>query len=268
MLTKVKKRVFEIIELSKTGDKLSHIFDLLIIILICINVITIIAGTFNLPENIKLISKYIEIISIIIFTFEYIARIWTADYLYPRMKPYIARIKYIFSFMAIIDLLAILPFYLPMVISIDLRILRVLRMIRLFRIFKINRYTSALSTIVKVFKNKAPQLISSMLIVSLMMIIASVLMYNFEHEAQPETFSNVFQALWWSIATLTTVGYGDIYPVTAVGKILSAIIAILGIGLVAVPTGIITSGFSELVEGQKDKEKIKHYCPYCGNKID
>jgi len=268
MLTKVKKRVFEIIELSKTGDKLSHIFDLLIIILISINVITVIADTFNLPKNLKLISTCIETISIIIFTLEYVARIWTADCLYPEMKSYTARIKYIFSFMAIIDLLAILPFYLPMVISIDLRILRVLRMIRLFRIFKINRYTSALSTIVKVFKNKAPQLISSMLIVALMMIIASVLMYNFEHEAQPETFSNVFQALWWSIATLTTVGYGDIYPITAIGKFLSAVIAILGIGLVAVPTGIITSGFSELVESQKNEEKIKHYCPYCGNKID
>lgn len=268
MLIKIKKRIFEIIELSKNGDKSSRFFDILIITLISINVITVITDTFNLPENFKLISKCIETVSIIIFTLEYVARIWTADYLYPEMKSYIARIKYVFSFMAIIDLLAILPFYLPMVISVDLRVLRALRIVRLFRIFKINRYTSALNTIAKVFKNKAPQLVSSMLIVVLMMIITSVLMFNFEHEAQPDTFSNVFQALWWSIATLTTVGYGDIYPITAVGKILSAVIALLGIGLVAVPTGIITSGFSELVESQKNEEKTKHYCPYCGNKID
>lgn len=175
--------------------------------------------------------------------------------------------------MAIIDLLAVLPFYIPFLIPIDLRVLRTLRVIRLLRLFKVNRYTSALSTIADVFKKKANQLISSMIVVSLLMVIASVLMYNVENAVRPDKFQNAFSGLWWAVATLTTVGYGDIYPVTAAGKILSAIIALLGIGLVAVPTGIISAGFTEnLQEKQKEKEKEeadeKKFCPYCGKKIE
>lgn len=188
---------------------------------------------------------------------------------YPEMSPLKARLKYIFSFMAIIDLLAILPFYVPFLIPIDLRVLRMLRIIRLLRIFKINRYTTALSTIADVFKRKKHQLLSSMAVVIILMIIAAVLMYNIENEAQPEAFDNAMSALWWAVATLTTVGYGDVYPVTILGKILSAIIAILGIGLVAVPTGILSSGFVESIEEQKQQaeDDEKCYCPYCGKKI-
>ena len=147
-----------------------------------------------------------------------------------------------------------------------------LRIIRLFRVFKINRYTSALTSIVRVFKNKQNELLSSIFVVLLLMIVASVLMYSVENNAQPEVFRNAFDALWWALATLTTVGYGDIYPITVLGRILSAIIAILGIGLVAVPTGIISAGFMENINEDKEckkeseKENIK-YCPYCGKKL-
>lgn len=262
---KIKRRIFEIIEVSENGDKLSKIFDIFIMLLIVMNVIMVIIDTFAIPPIMQTISKNVEIVSVTIFTIEYILRVWTADLYYKDKPAIVARIKYIFSFMAIIDLLAILPFYLPMIISIDLRVLRTLRIIRLFRIFKINRYTTALNTIGRVFRRKASQLVSSMLIVFMLMLIASVIMYNVEHEAQPEQFKNVFQAMWWAVATLTTVGYGDIYPITIIGKVLSAVIAVLGIGLVAVPTGIITSGFSEIVTAEKDKKK---YCPYCGHKVD
>ena len=268
MYKKIKRRTFEIIENSKDGDVLSKIFDIFIIVLIILNTIMVIVDTFNVPKSVQTASKYIEIVSVIIFTIEYILRVWTADLLYKNQKLAVARMRYILSFMAIIDLLAILPFYLPMLISVDLRVLRTLRIIRLFRIFKINRYTTALNSIGQVFKNKASQLISSMAIVFLLMIIASVIMYNVEHEAQPEQFKNVFQSMWWAVATLTTVGYGDIYPVTVLGKVLSTVIAILGIGLVAVPTGIITSGFSELVNNDDKCNDKKQYCPYCGHKID
>jgi voltage-gated potassium channel len=168
--------------------------------------------------------------------------------------------------MALIDLFAILPFYVPFIIKIDLRVLRMLRIIRLFRVFKINRYTTALAIIGRVFKQKKHQLISSILVVFLLMIVASVLMYNVEHDAQPEAFSNAFSALWWAVATFTTVGYGDIYPITVMGKILSAVIAILGIGLVAVPTGIISAGFIENIDYSEEEDE-KQYCPYCGKKI-
>ena len=132
---------------------------------------------------------------------------------------------------------------------------------------KFNRYTSAFGVIAEVFKRKSAQLISSVVVVGLLMIISSVLMYNVEHPVQPDIFKNAFSGLWWSVATFTTVGYGDIYPVTALGKVLSSVIALLGIGLVAVPTGIISAGFIELTEARKNNDK-KEFCPYCGHKLD
>lgn len=265
----VKKRTFEIIESAHNDDIKSKIFDIFIISLIVINLVIVIAETFTLPEQLVNVLDIIEDISIGIFTVEYMLRIWTADLLYPQYSPVKARLRYIFSFMALIDLLAILPAYLPMIIPIDLRVLRILRTIRIFRIFKINRYTNALKTIGQVFKNEASQLISSTLVVGLLMIIASVLMYNIENAAQPEAFSNAIETMWWAVSTLTTVGYGDVYPITAAGRVLSTIIAFLGIGMVAIPTGIITAGFTKITNKEKEAKKDKKdFCPYCGHKID
>ena len=265
---KIKQRVFEIIQDAKPGDTVSKIFDITLIALIILNVGLVIADTFTLPEKVSQIFGYIELVSVIIFTIEYILRLWTADLLFPDKKYIIAILKYAFSFLAIIDFLAIIPFYLPFIIKIDLRVLRMLRIIRLFRIFKINRYTDALTNIFKVFKDKKHELLSSIFVVLLLMIIASVLMFNIENTAQPEVFKNAFDALWWALATLTTVGYGDIYPITTLGKVLSAIIALLGIGLVAVPTGIISAGFIEEISKEKEEQKQIKYCPYCGEKLD
>lgn len=232
-------------------------------------IILIIANTFNIPQWMTKCFNYIEIFSVIIFSVEYICRLFTADLLYPKLSPIKAKLKYVFSFMAIVDLLAILPFYIPLILPIDLRVLRMLRIVRLLRIFKINRYTTALSSIATVFKRKKHQLISSIAVVLILMVISSVLMYNIENEAQPEAFSNALSALWWSVATLTTVGYGDIYPITVGGKILSAVMALLGIGLIAVPSGIISSGFIENIDNERieDDNDEKTYCPYCGKKI-
>ena len=240
---KTKKRLFEIIQASTEHDLASKVFDICLIVLVLINVCLVIADTFNLPEKVKTVSYYIEVVSVIIFTIEYFLRIWTADLLYPNKNWFIAKIKYIFSFLAIIDLLAILPFYLPLLITIDLRVLRMLRIIRLFRVFKINRYTNALSSIVKVFKNKQNELLSSIFVVLLLMIVAPLLMYTVENKAQPEVFRNAFDALWWALATLTTVGYGDIYATSGIGKILTMISSLFGIAIVALPAGIITAGY-------------------------
>ncbi len=265
----MKRKIFAIINSDSENSCLAgKIFDVAIITLIILNVVTIIIDTFQIPEWLSMTMTYIEIVSVVIFTLEYLLRIWVADMVYPELSPMRARVKYIFSFMAVIDLLAILPFYVPFIIPIDLRVLRTLRIIRLLRIFKLNRYTTALSAIGEVFRRKKHQLLSSIAVVLILMIIAAVLMYNIENEAQPDTFSNALSALWWAVATLTTVGYGDVYPVTVLGKILSAIIALLGIGLVAVPTGIISSGFVESMEEQRQQsEDEKCYCPYCGKKI-
>lgn len=250
----IKNKIFKIIQPADDSNIPSKIFDLIIIILILINTVTIIASTFSLPSSITNIFSIIEFISVVIFSIEYILRLWTSDLLYPEQNAFTARIKAFFSPMAIVDLLAILPFYIPFLLPIDLRILRLLRLLRIFRLFKMNRYTSGLSSIGNVLKKKSDQLISSIFVVLLLMIISSVIMYYFENPVQPDTFSNAFSGLWWAIATFTTVGYGDIYPITAAGKIFSAIIALLGIGLVAVPTGIISAGFMENIDIDNDNQ--------------
>ena len=268
--SKLKEKIHEIISSPENPSIASRAFDIFIIVLIVINVLILMVDTFSVPRWLGVTIWIIELVSVIIFSIEYILRIYVADTDYPELPPIKARLRYMRSFMAIIDMLAILPFYIPFLIPIDLRALRMIRLIRLLRIFKINRYTSALSTIGNVFKRKKHQLLSSIAVVMILMVIASVIMYNVENEAQPEAFDNALSALWWAVATLTTVGYGDVYPVTVVGKVLSAIIALLGIGLVAVPTGIISSGFVENLEEEKhrhENEDEKLYCPYCGEKL-
>lgn len=268
-MEKLKRRIYNIIREDDENDFISNVFDGTIITLIIINIIMVIAETFSLPPVVQTIFNIAEVISVIVFTIEYLLRLWTSDYKYNGISPAKARFRYVFSLMALIDLLAILPFYLPFVLPVDLRVLRALRIVRLFRIFKVGRYTNALSSIGDVLRNKKHQLLSSVFVVFLLMLISSVLMYSVENQAQPEAFQNAFSGLWWAVATFTTVGYGDIYPVTVFGKILSAVIALLGIGLVAVPTGIISAGFMEqLSSGNKKCECKKKYCPYCGNKLD
>lgn len=261
----IKSLTLKIINADDENYLPSKIFDILIIIMIAISMISIILSTFDsIPKQITILNKYLEYITIFVFSIEYVLRIWTSDILYNCGKIK-SRIKFICSFMAIIDLLSILPFYLTF-IDLDLRLLRMLRLTRMLRIFKLNRYTTALNTVSNVLKNKKDQLISSMFVVIVLMMISSILMYYCEHDVQPKVFDNAFSGFWWAIATLTTVGYGDIYPITTLGKILSAFLALLGIGLVAVPTGIISAGFSEQIEETNNDEKYK-YCPHCGKKI-
>ena len=152
-----------------------------------------------------------------------------------------------------------------MIIKIDLRFLRTLRLIRILRILKINRYTKSLNLIVCVLKDKKSELAVTGFIMLLLLIFASFVMYNIEGEKQPDAFPNILAAFWWAVATLTTVGYGDIYPITGLGKFISGLIALMGIGLVALPTGIIGSGFMDrLKSDKKDEEKT---CPHCGKNI-
>jgi len=260
----LKKNIFDILDKSEHSGLAERVFDIIMIFLIISNSLAvIIEPSISNPEMLRFF-RIFEIISVSLFTVEYLLRVWTADFLIRDISPWLARLAFIITPMALIDLAAILPFYIPFLIPVDLRVLRMLRIFRLLRIFKANRYTKALSTVLKVLKDKAEQLFSSLFVLLILMIIASVLMYNVENVAQPDSFSSVFNAMWWSVATVTTVGYGDIYPITALGKILSAVIAILGIGVVAVPTGIIASGFTELLHSNKSRS----ICPHCGKKID
>ena len=254
-----KRIVFEVIQPSvdtSGQDRIaSRIFDGVIMSLIVFSVVSVFLCTFKIPDWLFRILMRIEFISIIIFTVEYALRIWTANLLYPQLNPIRARIRYITSPMAIIDLIAILPFLVPVLHTYNLVGVRAFRLVRLLRIFKLNRYSDALAAIGDVFRSKAQQMIASTFFVFIILILASLLIYYAEHDAQPEQFENAFSGLWWAVATLTTVGYGDIYPITPLGRVLGAVIAILGIGMVAVPTSILSAGFMETLEKQTPDQK-------------
>jgi voltage-gated potassium channel len=273
----IKEKIFRIIEKAEKNDKASKFFDSFLIILIILNIISIILESFNsLSITYHNFFKIFEIFSVIIFSIEYLLRLFTSDLKYPNVSKMQATIKYIFSMMAVFDLFAILPFYLPMIIPIDLRFLRILRLTRILRIMKIQRYNNSLSLIANVIRRKKSDIIVTLFITFLLLLLSSSIMYYVETKSQPESFPNIIASFWWAIATLTRVGYGDVFPVTVLGKILSGIIALLGIGIVALPTGIISSGFIELLEeGKKEieeenceKSSKKKYCPYCGNDLN
>jgi len=256
-----KKRVFEIIEKADDGDVPSTIFDIFIIILIVLNIIAVTAASFNSFANEHSVLLYrFEVFSIVIFTIEYLLRVWTANYKYPNSKiPYLL---FIISAGAVIDLAAILPFYLPFVTGLDLRFLRVLRVLRMFRIFKLGRYSEAMAIIGKVLKKEKEKLITTIILTIIMIFIASTIMYYMENPAQPEVFDNIIETTWWSIATFTTIWLGDVYPITVAGKICGGIISLLGIMLIALPSGIICSGFMD------ELTKEKKTCPHCGKEIE
>jgi len=270
-IKQIKGKIFDIIESPDDRDAASRAFDTSILLLIIVNLILIIAETFPMSQRLHDVFNAVEIFTVIVFTLEYALRLWTADLMFPALSPAKARVRFLFTFMALIDLFSILPFYIPFVFSPDFLVLRALRIIRLLRLFKINRVTSTFSTIGEVFRKKFRQLASSIFIIFLLMLIVSVLMFNVEHDAQPEKFHNAFSSFWWALSTLTTIGYGDIYPITVAGQILNGVFAFLGIGLIAIPTGIISAGFVEQARRQTDDgdgQDEKCFCPYCGKKLD
>ena len=278
MYLRFKQSVFSVIQPATTGKIASKIFDLIILLFILLSISSVFIATFELSDDVQSVLRGIEICSVIIFSIEYLLRIWTADLLYPGCGFFRSRLHYVFSAMALIDLLAILPFYLPMFLPVNLIGIRAIRLIRLLRIFKLNRYSDALISICSVFKNKSREIFASLFFVLILLVVASLLIYYAEHDAQPEQFQNAFSGLWWAVATLTTVGYGDIYPITPIGRVLGAVIAILGIGMVAVPTGILSAGFVEILEKKNQKnssaaesgpesDAAKKYCPFCGKKL-
>ena len=231
----VKTKLKPIIE--NNTSKAGRFFDLFIQFVIVLSLIFFSLETLpDLSSGTREILKGFEYLSITIFTIEYILRLWVAD----------KKLKFIFSFYGLIDLLAILPFYLSF--GIDLRTIRIFRLIRLFRILKILRFNKAIQHFSKAIKSIKEELILFFIISSFLIFLSSVGIYYFENPAQPEIFKSVFHSLWWSIATLTTVGYGDIYPVTAGGKIFTSVMLLFGIGVIAIPTGLIASALTKTKE--------------------
>lgn len=240
-----RKKVYKVIQIGNNQTKTDVLFDFIIIGSIIINLICEIFKTFEASIPYREVINIIEFSTTILFTIEYFLRLWTAKYLYPEKKVLKAIITFMFSFLGIIDLLTFLPYFLPFIFPNGAVAFKMFRVVRVFKLFRINTKYDAFNVIVEVLNEKKMQLFSSICMIFILMIGASLCMYSLEHEAQPEQFSNAFSGLWWSISALLTVGYGDIYPITLAGRIMAIIITFLGVGMVAIPTGIISAGFVE-----------------------
>ena len=265
-MTSLKKTVYEIIEEAAPGNRASEIFDVFLITLIALNVVALIVGTVEEIHRISPAAFHLfEITSVGIFTVEYLLRVWTCTENPSYAHPVKGRLRYLVSPLALVDMLAVLPVYLVFFVNLrglDLRFLRVMRL--LARIVRLSRYFSSLRTLGEVVYTKRGELAAVVSVLFLLLVMTSSLMFFAENRAQPEEFASIPSAMWWSIITLTTVGYGDVFPVTPAGRLLAGIIAIVGIGLFALPAAILGSGFMEELEAG---ERTPVRCPHCGEVI-
>ena len=254
-----RKRVSEIIEVGYDQDWLSRLYDLINALAIVANLAASILYTFEavrLPFGWLVLT--LEQVTVAFFAVDYCLRLWTARALFPGLSEPRAVLKYALSFSGVVDLLSFLPYYLPFFFPAGAVAFRMFRVVRIFRLFRINAYYDSLNVITQVITSKGQQLLSSVFIILVLMLASSLCMYSLEHEAQPEVFTNAFSGIWWSVSTLLTVGYGDIYPITTVGKLFGIIISFLGVGMVAIPTGIISAGFVDQYSRIKRLSEYAH----------
>ena len=223
---------------------MNRIIDRLVYGLIIASIIGIVAETHDISNNTRYLLSLFETVTYISFSIEYIYRILQA-------RKGLGVQSYALSFFGIIDLLAILPFFLPFIVAVDARAIRVLRLLRLVNVIKIGRHNKAINTLIKVIRSVRTEVAVTLFASVVVVVFAGILMYYAEHETQPEVFNNMSQSIWWAVATLTTIGYGDIYPITAMGKIIASSLAFVGVGLVAIPAGLISAAYVEEINNQK-----------------
>lgn len=250
----LKTRIFNIIQIGDKSNRISRAFDIFITVVIFSNILVTFLQTFSELSFLSGFFHVIEAATLCIFCIEYILRIWTADLLYPSRSRLRSRLRFLVSFDGIIDFLTILPFF----FLSGFVIFRMLRVARIFHLFRLNSRYDSFNVITTVLYEKRNQIISSVFIVVILMLASSLCMYSVEHDAQPDVFRNAFSGIWWSMSTLLTVGYGDIYPITTLGKVMAICIAYLGVGAVAIPTGIISAGFVEQYQRKSGLSNIKN----------
>lgn len=251
---KLKEKIFNIIQIGDKSNRISRMFDIFITVTIVANILVTFLQTFDELAFLTTVFKGVEYVTIFIFCVEYILRIWTAEYLYPDKSRGRSRFRFLVSFDGIVDLLTIVPvFFLSGFV-----IFRMLRVARIFHLFRLNAKYDSFNVITTVLYEKRNQIISSVFIVLILMLASSLCMYSVEHDAQPTVFRNAFSGIWWSMSTLLTVGYGDIYPITPLGRVMAICIAYLGVGVVAIPTGIISAGFVEQYQRKSNISGLKN----------
>jgi voltage-gated potassium channel len=259
---RLKKDVHLLLDPRDGGAAWDKVVNSTIIGLIVLNVLAVILETVeSLERSWHAYFQAFEVLSITVFSIEYLLRLWSCTVLEKYHHPFKGRVRFLFSPSSMIDLIAIVPFFLPLLIAYDLRFIRIFRLVRFIRFFKLSRYLNASKVIRRVIAARKEELVISLTLTFTLIIVASSVMFFVEHEAQPDKFSSIPETMWWSVATLTTVGYGDMYPVTDLGKTLTAFISILGIGMFALPAGILASGFSDEFKKSKSKPIV---CPHCG----
>ena len=241
----VRRRTYQILEVWTPGDRASQFADIALIALVAANILAVI---FQSIASVGLryadFFRTFEILSVSVFSLEFVLRLWaSAENHYRHLGPWRARLRYLASPLALADFASIAPFYLAALPNVDLRFLRIMR---LLRIFKLTRYFPALASFARVIHLQRAALATAFGLMILVLIFAASAIYVVEHEAQPRAFASIPASMWWAVATLTTVGYGDVTPITPLGQFLSAIIMLAGIGMVALPTSILASGFATL----------------------
>ncbi|WP_044915236.1 ion transporter [Butyrivibrio sp. WCE2006] len=252
-----RSKLFRIISVGYLGDFPSVVYDVIGSAALVLNLVAAVLSTFDDVQSVcGSVLEQVEYWTVLFFAIDYILRAICAKCMYPDKSEFKAFIAYFFSLLGIIDLLSFLPYYLPFFFPAGATAFRMFRVARVLRLFRINAYYDSLNVITEIIKNKAQQLLSSVFIIAVMMLASSLCMYSLEHEAQPDVFENAFSGIWWAASTLLTVGYGDIYPVTIMGKVFGIILAFLGVLIVAIPTGIISAGFVE------QYTKLKHMGDY------
>jgi voltage-gated potassium channel len=267
MYQKLKKDIHILLHPELGNSKWDKILNAFIITLIALNVIAVMLETvIEIHVKYEKFFDYFDLISVIIFTIEYVLRVWSCTH-DPKYKGSIrGRIKYMLTPGALIDLLAFLPTYFHAFLNFDLRILRLLRFFRFFRLFRLTAYTRSAQMIFNVFKSRINELLLAFVMVIFLIIIASCLLFFAEHNEQPKSFSSIPATMWWAVVTLTTTGYGDMYPHTAIGKVLAGTIMLSGVAIFALPAGIITAGFLEELKFIRTFKG--HNCPHCGKPLD
>lgn len=260
-----RKRTYLFLNATKSASRINKAFNTFIVTLILLNILAMVLESVQqihaaAPRWFLLFEDF----SVAVFSVEYALRVWSCVEDPQYARPVLGRIRFALTPLALVDLSAVLPFYLSL--RADLRVMRIFRMVRVMRVMrvaKLGRYSESLQMLLRVVQSRWEQLLSSVLILLILAVVSATLMFYAEHEAQPKTFSSIPAAMWWAVATLTTIGYGDVYPITVTGKLMASVIAVLGIGMFALPTGILGSGFVE----ELDQHKKARKCPHCGKEL-
>ena len=267
MRVRTKHRVHEILEVGRSDDRVSQAADLALMLLIVANVAAIIVSTdTDIHDAAAGFFRYFEMVSFSIFGVEYLLRVWscTSDPVYAH--PIAGRLRYVCRPLMLADATAVFSYFIILFLptSLDLGALRTLRL--LSRLASLARYSAGMQAVVLVASARRSELLAVVSVVGALLVLASSLMYFIEHVAQPDKFSSIPETMWWSVITVTTVGYGDVAPITPLGRILAGLIALLGVGIFALPAGILGSGFVEQVH-QRHAHSAETTCPHCGGEL-